>query len=183
MAHDDDGTGRNNHHHAGDATSVAFGVVTISSSRTLETDESGDAIVDAIDGTAHTVEARDLVVDEESAIRQGVRSLLEREAIDAVITTGGTGLTPDDVTPEAVSGLFDREIPGFGERFRARSVEQVGPHGMLSRATAGIVDGTPVFCLPGSTDAAGFGTTELVAPIVGHVVGLADETHLHGGHE
>ncbi|MEF8787238.1 MAG: MogA/MoaB family molybdenum cofactor biosynthesis protein [Haloarculaceae archaeon] len=189
--HHDHETGHDGHH-ADDRTSVSFGILTVSSSRTLDTDASGDAIVDSIETAGHTVTSRDLVADDERAIRDRLTELLGDDAVDAVITTGGTGLTPDDVTPEAASDLFDREIPGFGEQFRAQSVEEVGPHGMLTRATAGIVDGKPVFCLPGSEQAAGFGTTELVVPVVGHVVELAGSDghshddhgdHNHGGHE
>lgn len=180
MSHEDDGHGHD--HHADDATAVAFGVLTVSTSRTLESDASGDAIVEVFEGTPHSVAARDLVADDESAIRDRIESWLADDTVDAVLTTGGTGLTPDDVTPAAAGALFDREIPGFGEQFRARSVDQVGPHGMLTRATAGVASGKPIFCLPGSVDAASFGTAELVVPIVGHVVGLADDSgHDHGG--
>jgi molybdenum cofactor biosynthesis protein B len=168
-------------HHAHDAERIAFGVLTVSSSRTLETDPSGDALADGIDDEGHTVAVRDLVADDERAIRDRVQDVAGRDDVEAVVTTGGTGLTPDDVTPEAVRPLFDREIPGFGEQFRAKSVEDVGPHGMLTRATAGVLDGVPVFCLPGSQQAAAFGMGELIAPVVGHVVGLAG--HDHGGHE
>jgi molybdenum cofactor biosynthesis protein B len=184
-------------HHAHDASSVSFGVLTISSSRTLEDDASGDAIVDCLETAENTVAVRDLVTDDEQTIRKRLTELLDDEAIDAVVTSGGTGLTPDDVTPEAASQLFDREIPGFGEQFRAQSVKEVGPHGMLTRATAGIIDENPVFCLPGSEQAASFGTSELVVPVVGHVVSLAGgdghghddhgehnhSGHDHGGHE
>lgn len=185
MTHDDtetdhDGAGSHSHH-ADDHESVAFGVLTVSSSRTLETDKSGDALAEALEANGHAVHTRDIVADDEDAIRVSVRTLLD-DGVDAVVTTGGTGLTADDVTPDALEPLFDREIPGFGEQFRAQSVDQVGPHGMLTRATAGLVEDTPVFCLPGSEDAADFGASELVAPVVGHVVGLADQ-HGHGDHE
>ena len=169
-------------HHAHDADSIAFGVLTVSSSRTLETDPSGDALVDGIESEGHSVAVRDLVADDERAIRERVEVMADRDDVDAIVTTGGTGLTPDDVTPEAVEPLVTRKIPGFGEQFRAKSVDDVGPHGMLTRATAGIVDGVPVFSLPGSEQAAGFGMAELVAPVVGHVVGLAGG-HGHGEHE
>jgi cyclic pyranopterin phosphate synthase len=159
-------------HHADDSAHVAFGVLTVSSTRTLDEDPGGDAIVGEIEAESHSVARRELVSDDERAIRERVSGMVDHAAVEAVITTGGTGLTPDDVTPEAVRPLFDRHVPGFGEQFRARSVEDVGPHGLLTRATAGVVDGVPVFCLPGSEQAAAFGTTELVAPIVGHVVGL-----------
>ncbi len=175
------------HHHHHDAESVAFGVLTVSSSRTLETDESGDAIADAIARDGHAVAVRELVTDETDRIRGRVAELRDRDGVDAVVTTGGTGVTPDDVTVEAVRPLFDRDLPGFGEQFRARSVEEVGPHAMISRATAGVAGTVPVFCLPGSQQAATFGTTELILPIVEHVVALAsgndgdhDHEHEHG---
>jgi len=161
-------------HHAHDATTVEFGVLTVSSSRTSESDASGDRLVTAIEGAGHAVAVRDLVTDDERTIRERVGEMVDTDGVDAVVTTGGTGLSPEDVTVEAVRPLFDREIPGFGEQFRARSVEQVGLHGMLTRATAGVADGVPVFCLPGSEQAADFGVTELVLPVVGHVVGLTD---------
>lgn len=168
------------HHHHHDAESVGFGVLTVSSSRTLEADASGDAIVDAIEGDGHTVADRELVGDDETAIRKRVEAFLGRESVEAVVTTGGTGVTPDDVTVEAVEPLLDRDLPGFGEQFRARSVAEVGPHAMVSRATAGIAGTVPVFCLPGSQQAAEFGTQELVLPIVGHLVGLASgDNHSH----
>jgi molybdenum cofactor biosynthesis protein B len=171
-------------HHADDADSVAFGVLTVSSSRTLDADASGDAVVAAVEDGGHAVAARDLVADDREAISERVAEWLAEEGVEAVVTTGGTGLTPDDVTVEAVRPLFDREIPGFGEQFRAGSVEQVGPHGMLTRATAGVADGVPVFCLPGSEQAATFGTADLVVPVVGHVVGLASGGGGHGhGHD
>jgi molybdenum cofactor biosynthesis protein B len=177
-------------HHAHDAESIGVGVLTISSSRTAETDASGDALAAAIEAADQTVAVRDLVADDERAIRRRVDEMVGQEGVDAVVTTGGTGLSPEDVTVEAVGPLFDREIPGFGEQFRARSVEDIGRHGMLTRATAGVVDGVPVFCLPGSEQAASFGTEELVLPVVGHVVGLttgSGHEHEHddhdGGHE
>ncbi len=169
-------------HHAHDADAVAFGVLTVSSSRTLETDASGDALVDALESAGHTVAVRDLVADHESALRERVEGLRANDDVEAIVTTGGTGVTPDDVTVEALEPLFDRDIPGFGEQFRARSVEEVGPHGMLTRATAGIVADVPVFCLPGSEQAASFGMTELVEPVVGHVIGLVSDNHDHADH-
>ncbi len=167
-------------HHAHDAEAIGFGVLTVSSSRTAKTDASGDALVTAIKDAGETVVARDIVTDSRQAIGDRVESLVSHDGIDAVVTTGGTGLTPDDVTVDALRPEFDREIPGFGEQFRAQSVEDVGPHGMLTRATAGVVSGVPVFCLPGSEQAAAFGVDELVLPVVDHVVGLTDPAGAHG---
>ena len=90
-----------------------------------------------------------------------------------IVTTGGTGVTPDDVTVEAVGPLFDKELRGFGELFRRYSEAEIGTRVVATRATAGIVDGVPVFCLPGSENAAKLGTGEIVVPEVAHLVGLA----------
>ncbi len=160
-------------HHAHDVSAVNAAVVTVSTSRTVGDDPSGDAIERVLQEAGHTVTGRDLVNDDKGEIRRRVGAFVARTDVDAVITTGGTGVTVDDVTVEAVRPLFDREIPGFGEQFRAQSVEAVGPHGMLSRAVAGTSEGVPIFCLPGSEDGARFGTEELIVPVLGHVVGLA----------
>jgi molybdenum cofactor biosynthesis protein B len=147
---------------------VAFGVLTVSTSRTLDDDESGDAIVRAIEDEGHHVAARELVGDDREAIQAAVLALAE--SAEAVVITGGTGLAPDDVTVDAVAPLCDRAIPGFGELFRVLSYEDIGPNALLSRAHAGVVGAVPVFCLPGSTQAATFGTEELILPTITHVL-------------
>jgi molybdenum cofactor synthesis domain len=144
-------------------------VLTVSTSRTLADDESGDAIVRGIENDGHRVVERELVGDDREAIRAAVLALVEAGA-EAVVITGGTGLAPDDVTVDAVGPLCDRAIPGFGELFRSLSYDDIGPNALLSRADAGIVDTVPVFCLPGSTQGATFGTEELVLPTITHVL-------------
>jgi len=89
------------------------------------------------------------------------------------VTTGGTGVTPDDVTVEAVEPLFEKRLPGFGELFRRLSYEEIGTQAIATRATAGIADGVPVFCLPGSESAVRLGTEEIIVEVVGHLAGLA----------
>lgn len=158
-------------HHAHDHDAVSIGILTVSSSRTLAEDDGGDAIEAACEAAGHDVLDRRLVADDREDIVDGVAGLLD-DGADAVVTTGGTGLTADDVTVEAVQELFDRRVPGFGELFRWRSYEAVGAMAMASRATAGVVDDRLVFCLPGSENAAEMGASELVAPAVGHLVGL-----------
>jgi molybdenum cofactor biosynthesis protein B len=148
---------------------VSFGVLTVSTSRTLADDESGDAIVQAIEKNGHRVVARELVSDDREAIRAAVLALVETDT-EVVVVTGGTGLAPDDVTVEAVAPLCDRAIPGFGELFRSLSYDDIGPNALLSRADAGVIDTVPVFCLPGSTQGATLGTKELILPTVTHVL-------------
>jgi molybdenum cofactor biosynthesis protein B len=168
--HDDhDGHG----HHAHDAETVSVAVLTVSSSRSLEDDASGDWLVDAFEDAGHEVAVRELVGDDFETVQATVDRLVRRGDTDAVITTGGTGVTPDDVTPEAVAPLFEKTLPGFGELFRRRSYEEVGTRTVGSRATAGIADGTVVCCLPGSENAVRLGAEAILLPELGHLTGLA----------
>ena len=160
------------HHHA-DAEELGVAVVTVSTSRSLDDDPSGDAIEDLVEGDGHEVVAHDLVADDLDGIQRAMLALTGREDVDIVITTGGTGVTPDDVTVEAVEPLFDKGLPGFGELFRIRSYEEVGTRALGSRATAGVSEGVPVFCLPGSENAVRTAIEELVLAEAPHLVGLA----------
>ena len=168
--------GGDDHGHGGedDVETVGLAVLTVSSSRTLAEDPSGDAIESLVgESAAAELVARDLVGDSRDDIGEAVDGFVGREDVDAVITTGGTGITPDDLTIETVSERFEKELPGFGELFRRRSEAEIGTMVVGTRATAGVVDGTVVFALPGSENAARLGTRELVLPEVGHLSGLA----------
>ena len=160
------------HHHA-DAEELGVAVVTVSTSRSLDDDPSGDAIEELVEGDGHEVVAHDLVADDLDGIQRAMLALTGREDVDIVVTTGGTGVTPDDVTVEAVEPLFDKGLPGFGELFRIRSYEEVGTRALGSRATAGVSEGVPVFCLPGSENAVRTAIEELVLAEAPHLVGLA----------
>ena len=154
------------------------GIVTVSSSRAQADEEDpddpgGDTIQECFEAEDHEVQERLLVRDDYSAIRTAVRGLVARQDIDVVLTTGGTGVTADDVSPEATASLFERGLPGFGELFRSLSWEEVGTRAMASRATAGIAVDTPVFCLPGSTSACETACEELIIPEAPHLAGLA----------
>ena len=180
-AHEHDGHDHGGHdhdHHAHDTETVTVAVLTVSSSRSLENDASGDWLVEAFEDAGHEVAVRELVDDDVETVQATVDRLVRRGDTDAVITTGGTGVTPDDVTPEAVASLFEKTLPGFGELFRRRSHEEVGTRTVGSRATAGIADGTVVCCLPGSENAVRLGTEAILLPELGHLTGLAarDET-------
>ncbi len=150
---------------------IGFGVVTVSTSRTLDNDPGGDALVELIEGDGHDIAARELVTDDREAIAAVVEALVEQPEVDTIVLTGGTGLSPEDVTVEAVRPLLDQEIPGFGELFRYLSYEDIGPRALLSRAFAGSRDGVAIFCLPGSKQAATFGTEQLILPTVAHILG------------
>ncbi|WP_049926347.1 MogA/MoaB family molybdenum cofactor biosynthesis protein [Halopiger goleimassiliensis] len=168
---------RGTDHHGHDVIDPLYvGIVTVSSSRAGEDDPDdpgGDTIQECFEREGHEVRERLLVRDDYSSIRTAVRGLVARRDVDVVLTTGGTGVTADDVSPEATSSLFERELPGFGELFRALSWEEVGTRAMASRATAGIAVDTPVFCLPGSTNACRTACEQLIVPEAPHLAGLA----------
>lgn len=173
--HDDEGGhhdhGDDHHHHHGTDETLDFSVLTVSTSRSADEDESGPVARRAIEEAGHTVSTRDVLPDDENVIRDRVQSLVGE--VDVVVTTGGTGLTDDDVTVEALTPLFDPEIPGVGEYFRRLSHDQIGTAAMLTRATAGIADETAIYAFPGSPDAIELGVEDVLVPEVGHVVGLA----------
>jgi molybdenum cofactor biosynthesis protein B len=158
------------HHHDGPTGQISVAVVTVTTSRDAESDESGAVAREAIEAAGHDVVDSAVVSDDESAIRESV----ETTEADAIVTTGGTGLTPDDVTVDALRAVFDREIPGFGEYVRRLSHEEIGTPAMLSRTTAGVVGGTVVYALPGSPDAVALALEEAVLPELEHTVGLVD---------
>lgn len=175
--HSDEPTHDHEHddHHAHDIEELHFGVVTISSSREIEDDHAGDRAIELLEAADHVVETRELIRDEYDGIQSTVDRLANQEAIDCIITMGGTGVTPDDVTIEAVRPLFDKELPGFGELFRMLSYDEIGSRVVATRATAGIVDGVPVFSLPGSENATALGTADIVLEEAPHLAGLAPE--------
>ncbi len=148
-------------------------VVTISTSRTLEDDPAGDAIVAAMEDAGHEVTSRELINDDYDGVQGTVDTHTGRDDVDVVVTTGGTGVSPDDVTVEAVEPLFDKTLPGFGELFRRLSYDEVGTRVVGTRAIAGVADAVAVFCLPGSENAARLGANEIIAPEAGHLAGLA----------
>ncbi len=132
---------------------VHVAVLTVSDTRTLETDTSGQLVVDKLTEAGHEVVAREIVVDERQRIQRQLELWIEDANIDVIIATGGTGVTPRDVTPEALAPLVTKSIPGFGELFRWISFEEIGTSAVQSRAQAALCDQTYVFLLPGSTGA------------------------------
>ncbi len=128
-------------------------VMTVSDTRTLDDDKSGSIIVDRLEAAGHVLADRAIVSDDIPAIQAKARSWIDDTDVDAIITTGGTGLTGRDVTPEAMSALFDKEIDGFSAIFHRISFEKIGVSTVQSRAVAGVAGGTYIFCLPGSPGA------------------------------
>lgn len=148
---------------------LSFVVVTISDSRTIENDKSGQLIVDSMQEVGHHLVSRSIVRDEPRDIRTSVEAAVGMD-VDVILLTGGTGLAPRDQTPEAVLPMLDVEIPGFGELFRWLSFEEIGPAAMLSRAFGGRIGQTLIFCLPGSTAAVRLAMHKLLQPELPHLV-------------
>jgi molybdenum cofactor biosynthesis protein B len=160
-------------HQAQGAPSVGCGVVTVSDTRTLADDRSGDLIAELLAAAGHAVAARAIAPDEPIAVAAVVRELASRPDVTVILLTGGTGVAPRDQTPEAVAALFTKELPGFGELFRLLSYQEIGAAAMLSRACAGMIGRTAVFLMPGSTAAVGLAMERLIVPELGHLAKLA----------
>jgi molybdenum cofactor biosynthesis protein B len=129
---------------------IRIGVLTISDTRTRANDTSGQILVERIADAGHILAARALVPDHVLHIQQQINAWIDQTLVDAIITTGGTGVTGRDVTPEAIEGLCDKMIPGFGELFRMLSYQTIGTSTLQSRACAGVARGVYIFALPGS---------------------------------
>ena len=138
-------------------------------------DKSGDIIESSVSKAGHRVEGRCLISDSKPMIRREVRKVLSSRRTDALIITGGTGLSPRDVTIESVSSVLEKEVPGFGELFRKISYDRIGSAAMLSRALAGSSKGKLIFCLPGSPDAVETAMQELILPEIGHMLKVSRE--------
>lgn len=148
---------------------TVFGaVITVSSTRRPETDTSGKVLIDLLSAAGIEVTHYAIIPDDLERIRAEVHLALSRAT--CVIVTGGTGLTPDDVTIEAVAPLLEKTIDGFGELFRLKSYEEIGTAAILSRAIAGVVGGRAVFCIPGSTKAVTLAANEIIVPEVRHIL-------------
>ena len=136
-----------------EALPVNIAILTISDTRTLDTDTSGQYLQEAVEADGHKVIARELVADDIYRQRAVVSAWIADPAVEAVVVTGGTGFTGRDSTPEALRVLFDKDVDGFGELFRYLSYQEIGTSTVQSRAIAGFANRTVIFCLPGSTGA------------------------------
>jgi molybdenum cofactor biosynthesis protein B len=143
---------------------LRIAVVTISDSRTSGTDTSGDYLAESLLAEGHRLAHREIVRDDLYVLRAAVSALIADDGIDIILTTGSTGLTGRDIAPEALEPLFDKAIEGFGERFRAASVTDIGAATIQSRAFAGLANGTVMFCMPGSPGACHTAWEEVIRP-------------------
>ena len=157
-------------HKAVAPASVGCYVLTVSDTRTADTDTSGRAIRDLLEAAGHRVSGFDIVKDEPTEVTARVRDHLADAETHVIITTGGTGITSRDGTYEAIEALLEKELVGFGELFRMLSFQEIGPAAMMTRATAGTAQRKAIFVLPGSENAVRLGMTRLILPELGHVV-------------
>jgi molybdenum cofactor biosynthesis protein B len=157
-------------HKAQAPASVACYVLTVSDSRTSDTDTGGHAIRDLLEQAGHQVTGHTIVKDEPAQVAARVREQLADLRTQIIITTGGTGVTSRDGTFEAIDALLEKRLDGFGELFRMLSFQEIGPAAMMSRATAGTAAGKAIFVLPGSPNAVRLAMTRLILPELGHVV-------------
>jgi molybdenum cofactor biosynthesis protein B len=145
-------------------------VLTVSDTRTLETDTSGGRIVVLAEAAGHRIASREIVPDEPDVMRPALLSLLDRGDIQAVLVTGGTGISPRDQTYETVSALLTKPLPGFGELFRMLSYQEIGPATILSRALGGLLGPLVVLVMPGSRAAVELAMTKIILPELPHLV-------------
>jgi molybdenum cofactor biosynthesis protein B len=138
-------------------------------------DVSGDTIVALLSNAGHMVLSKKIIADDKRMIEEAVKTVLGSAELDAAIFCGGTGITPKDVTIEAVSAFLEKTLPGFGEIFRRLSYDKVGSAAVMSRAVAGVAKGKALFCIPGSPDAVRVSVEMLILPEVPHIVKHARE--------
>lgn len=158
------------HREAGARIAARMAVITVSDTRTEADDASGRTIVDRLVAAGHRVVERRILPDDPERVRAAVAESVARDDCDGVLLTGGTGISARDATHEAVAGLLDKRLDGFGELFRMLSWERIGSAAMLSRAVAGIAAGRVVFAMPGSTAAVELALDRLIVPELGHLI-------------
>ena len=149
---------------------IRVSVLTVSDTRTPETDTGGNVIVELMQGAGHEISHREIVKDDAPRIEVVLQELLADAGVDAVITTGGTGISARDTTYEVVSRRIDKKLDGFGELFRVLSYEEIGAAAMLSRAVAGASGSKFLACLPGSSNAVRLAVEKLLVPEISHLV-------------
>lgn len=157
-------------HKAQSPPSVGCWVLTVSDTRTEATDSGGRAVADLLQAAGHVVAGRSLVRDDPDQIRGAIERALAAPGVQAIVTTGGTGISSRDSTYEVVSAMLQKRLDGFGELFRMLSYQEIGAAAMLSRACAGVVAGRIVVSLPGSEAAVRLGVEKLLIPELGHLV-------------
>ena len=156
---------------------MTIAIITVSTTRTLEDDESGHWIRRRAQEEGHCIVAHRVVSDDASAVVKTVQTMMQNESPQVILLTGGTGISPDDLTIEALKPMFSKELAAFGPLFAQLSYEQIGSPALLSRAIAGVINNTVVFCMPGSLKACRLACQSLIFPELGHVVHHAQADH------
>jgi len=149
---------------------IRVAVITVSDTRTLETDTGGKCVADYLAKNGHTLVQRAIVPDEPTQMEILIGSLANRTDVDAILITGGTGISGRDQTYETISSLLERSLPGYGELFRTLSYQEIGAAAMLSRATGGLVGNTLLLSMPGSPAAVRLAMEKLILPELGHLI-------------
>lgn len=157
-------------HRAAAPESVRCAILTVSDTRSADTDESGGLIRETLRLAMHKVVDYQIVPDEPDRIRAVLEGWLDRDDVQAILSNGGTGIASRDTTFDAINGLLEKRIDGFGELFRMLSWQEIGAAAMLSRAVAGVAGGTLIVAMPGSTKAVRLALTKLIIPELGHLI-------------
>jgi molybdenum cofactor biosynthesis protein B len=157
-------------HHQTSPTSLSAAVVTVSDTRTIETDTGGQTVIDLWTAAGHKVVARQIIPDDPLRMTELLKWFFQQADCDAILLTGGTGISSRDQTFETVSGLIEKPIPGYGELFRLLSYQEIGAAAMLSRAVAGIAHGKLIATMPGSPAGVRLAMTKLIVPEAPHIV-------------
>lgn len=159
---------------------IGFAVITLSDTRTPQTDKSGHLIQQLIEEAGHRTEYYELVRDEPARIQKSLHSALEQQQVQVIVTNGSTGISHRDTVVEVLDSLLEKNLDGFGELFRALSFEEIGAAAMLSRAIGGTIGSKALFSLPGSSNAVRLGMTRLILPQAGHLVQELNKDHAGG---
>jgi molybdenum cofactor biosynthesis protein B len=157
-------------HRQASPAQINCAVLTVSDTRTLETDQGGTLLCELLRAAGHTIQAREILRDDPAPMRAQIQRWVADDSIQAILVTGGTGITARDHTVETISALLTKPLPGYGELFRMLSYEQVGAAAMLSRAIGGIIDRTVLLTMPGSVAAVRLAVEKLIGPELGHLV-------------
>ena len=157
-------------HKSGPPESIGLCVVTVSDTRTIETDRGGRLIVELTGQTEHQIVRREIIPDEPALIRELLFDCAQQDDVQAVLMTGGTGISNRDQTYETVTSLFTRQIPGYGELFRYLSFKEIGSASILSRATGGLIDELLVLTMPGSPAAVQLAMQQVILPELRHLI-------------
>ncbi|MGB3509403.1 MAG: molybdenum cofactor biosynthesis protein B [Microcoleaceae cyanobacterium] len=157
-------------HPAPQDITLGCAVITVSDTRTPETDKSGQLLQEILQNAGHSIPEYTIITDEKSEVVAQMKYLSQRDYIDAIIFSGGTGIAPRDTTYDAIEHLLEKSLPGFGELFRWLSYQEIGSRAIASRAVAGIYQGKLVFSLPGSSNAVKLAVEKLILPELVHLV-------------